>query len=79
VLKEEEEAKNSCGMADNGSEFAQHRKRAEQHYRTGYFADPHSPWQGGANENLNGLIRFFFPRGPTLGMVRKKRCGMWFL
>lgn len=48
---------------DNGSEFARHREVAARLNTTIYFADPHSPWQRGSNEQVNGLLRFFFPKG----------------
>jgi len=48
---------------DNGSEFSRFAEIEKNHDATVYFADPHSPWQRGSNENINGLIRFFFPKG----------------
>jgi len=54
---------------DNGSEFAKFAEIEKQHDTTVYFADPHSPWQRGSNENINGLIRFFFPKGTDFQAV----------
>jgi IS30 family transposase len=48
---------------DNGSEFAKFPEIETEHNTTVYFADPRSPWQRGSNENMNGLLRFFFPKG----------------
>lgn len=48
---------------DNGSEFAWFRKIEETLNAPVFFADPHSPWQRPTNENTNGLLRFFFPKG----------------
>jgi IS30 family transposase len=54
---------------DNGSEFSRFADIEKNHDTTVYFADPHSPWQRGSNENINGLIRFFFPKGTNFHMV----------
>ena len=48
---------------DNGSEFADFKGIEQDLNTTIYFADPHSPWQRGLNENTNGILRFFFPKG----------------
>lgn len=48
---------------DNGSEFSLFRQMEEHFQVPIYFARPHAPWQRGSNENMNGLLRFFFPKG----------------
>jgi IS30 family transposase len=51
---------------DNGKEMGmQHRIAVEADIAI-YFADPHSPWQRGSNENTNGLLRQYFPKGTSL-------------
>lgn len=48
---------------DNGSEFARFKDMEKALNTIVYFADPHSPWQRGTNENTNDILRFFFPKG----------------
>jgi len=48
---------------DNGKEFAKHRRLTRGLGLEIYFADPYASWQRGANENMNGLLRQFFPKG----------------
>lgn len=47
----------------NGSKMANFKELEEATGLKIYFCDPHSPWQRGANENCNGLLRQYFPRG----------------
>jgi IS30 family transposase len=54
---------------DNGSEFAAFKELEQELEAPIYFADPHSPWQRGSNENMNDLIRFFFPKGTNFHLV----------
>jgi IS30 family transposase len=59
--------------ADNGSEFFEHKALGARLGFKTYFADPYSSWQRGTNENTNGLIRQYLPKGSDFSTLTHQR------
>ena len=57
---------------DNGKEFSQFKDLESKTGLSVYFADPYSAWQRGTNENTNGLLRFYFPKGTNFKRISDK-------
>jgi IS30 family transposase len=60
--------------ADNGKEFSGHKEISKALGVDFYFAHPYSSWERGTNENTNGLIRQYLPKGTEFGSVDYKKC-----
>ena len=58
--------------SDNGKEFAQFQRMGEALKAVVYFAHPYASWERGTNENTNGLIRQYFPKGMNLSKVTQE-------
>jgi len=60
--------------ADNGTEFHQYKKIEARHQVLFYFANPHHSWERGSNENANGLIRQYLPKGTSMEGLTQQQC-----
>lgn len=60
--------------ADNGTEFHQYKKIEARHAVKFYFANPYHSWERGSNENVNGLIRQYIPKGSNMASLTQQQC-----
>ena len=60
--------------ADNGTEFHNYAVIEKRTHTTFYFATPYHSWQRGTNENTNGLIRQYLPRGTSMTELTQRQC-----
>jgi len=73
ALRKVPKKKRHSATFDNGREFAEHQVLARRGRVKVYFAQPHAPWQRGTDENTNGLLRQFFPKGTDLARLSSAR------
>lgn len=59
--------------SDNGTEFAEHKYISKKLDCDFYFAHPYSSWERGLNENTNGLVRQYVPKGTDLKNISAKK------
>ena len=62
---------NKSLIYDRCKEMAEHKRFSKNSKIKVYFADPYSPWQRETNENTNGLIRQFFPKGRDFSKISR--------
>ena len=73
LIKGLKKQKVSTITSDNGKAFAKHKHVSNALNADFYFAKPYSAWQRGTNENTNGLVRQFLPKGSDFTTVTQKQ------